>query len=268
MDLSIFSTAEAWISLVTLMFLEIVLGVDNIVFISITSNRLAPEKQHIGRKLGLLGAMIMRIAFLSVASFFVHMVTPLFSIDLGIWSHGFSVRDIILLAGGIYLIYKGVSELVSTVSLSDLKEEADTGKPGGKRIGLPQAIATIMVMDIVFSIDSVITAVGLAEHLIIMIIAVIVAVLIMMVFIDPIANFIDRNVEMKILALTFIATIGILLMLDSLGINSGIEVLDMHMEKLMVYFAMLFSVIMEIVQIRYKSNYERWRESQDPGIED
>jgi len=250
------------------MFLEIVLGVDNIVFISITSNRLAPEKQHIGRKLGLLGAMIMRIAFLSVASFFVHMVTPLFSIDLGIWSHGFSVRDIILLAGGIYLIYKGVSELASTVTLSDLKEEADTGKPAGKRIGLPQAIATIMIMDIVFSIDSVITAVGLAEHLIIMIIAVIVAVLIMMVFIDPIANFIDRNVEMKILALTFIATIGILLMLDSLGINSGIEVLDMHMEKLMVYFAMLFSVIMEIVQIRYKSNYERWRESQDPGIED
>ena len=250
------------------MFLEIVLGVDNIVFISITSNRLAPEKQHIGRKLGLLGAMIMRIAFLSVASFFVHMVTPLFSIDLGIWSHGFSVRDIILLAGGIYLIYKGVSELVSTVSLSDLKEEADTGKPGGKRIGLPQAIATIMVMDIVFSIDSVITAVGLAEHLIIMIIAVIVAVLIMMVFIDPIANFIDRNVEMKILALTFIATIGILLMLDSLGINSGIEVLDMHMEKLMVYFAMLFSVIMELIQLRHKANLERWRESQDPGIED
>ena len=250
------------------MFLEIVLGVDNIVFISITSNRLAPEKQHIGRKLGLLGAMIMRIAFLSVASFFVHMVTPLFSIDLGIWSHGFSVRDLILLAGGVYLIYKGISELISTVSLDDLKEEAKTGKPGGKRIGLPRAIGTIMVMDIVFSIDSVITAVGLAEHLIIMIIAVIAAVLIMMVFIDPIADFIDRNTEMKILALTFIATIGILLMLDSLGINSGIEVLDMHMEKLMVYFAMLFSVIMEIVQIRYKSNYERWRESQDPGIED
>ena len=250
------------------MFLEIVLGVDNIVFISITSNRLAPEKQHIGRKLGLLGAMIMRIAFLSVASFFVHMVTPLFTIDLGIWSHGFSVRDLILLAGGIYLIYKGISELISTVSLDDLKEEAETGKPGGKRIGLPRAIGTIMVMDIVFSIDSVITAVGLAEHLIIMIIAVIAAVLIMMVFIDPIANFIDRNVEMKILALTFIATIGILLMLDSLGINSGIEVLDMHMEKLMVYFAMLFSVIMELIQLRHKANLERWRESQDPGIED
>jgi len=242
------------------MFLEIVLGVDNIVFISITSNRLAPEKQHIGRKLGLLGAMIMRIAFLSVASFFVHMVTPLFTLDFGFWSHGFSVRDIILLAGGAYLIYKGISELHSTVELDDLKEEATSGKPGGKRIGLPQAIATIMVMDIVFSIDSVITAVGLADHLIIMILAVMTAVFIMMLFIDPISNFINRNAEMKILALTFIAMIGVLLVLDSLGINSGIEVLDMHMEKLMVYFAMLFGVIMELIQIRYKTNLKRWDE--------
>ena len=260
MDLSIFLTAEAWISLVTLVFLEIVLGVDNIVFISITSDRLPPEKQHIGRKLGLFGAMLMRIAFLSVASFFVHMVTPLFTIDFGFWSHGFSVRDIILLAGGAYLIYKGISELHSTVELDDLKEEATSGKPGGKRIGLPQAIATIMVMDIVFSIDSVITAVGLADHLIIMILAVMTAVFIMMLFIDPISNFINRNAAMKILALTFIAMIGVLLVLDSLGINSGIEVLDMHMEKLMVYFAMLFGVIMELIQIRYKANLKRWDE--------
>jgi len=260
LDLSIFLTAEAWISLVTLVFLEIVLGVDNIVFISITSDRLPPEKQHIGRKLGLFGAMLMRIAFLSVASFFVHMVTPLFTLDFGFWSHGFSVRDIILLAGGAYLIYKGISELHSTVELDDLKEEATSGKPGGKRIGLPQAIATIMVMDIVFSIDSVITAVGLADHLIIMILAVMTAVFIMMLFIDPISNFINRNAEMKILALTFIAMIGVLLVLDSLGINSGIEVLDMHMEKLMVYFAMLFGVIMELIQIRYKTNLKRWDE--------
>ena len=260
MDLSIFLTAEAWISLVTLVFLEIVLGVDNIVFISITSDRLPPEKQHIGRKLGLFGAMLMRIAFLSVASFFVHMVTPLFTLDFGFWSHGFSVRDIILLAGGAYLIYKGISELHSTVELDDLKEEATSGKPGGKRIGLPQAIATIMVMDIVFSIDSVITAVGLADHLIIMILAVMTAVFIMMLFIDPISNVINRNAEMKILALTFIAMIGVLLVLDSLGINSGIEVLDMHMEKLMVYFAMLFGVIMELIQIRYKTNLKRWDE--------
>ena len=248
-DLSIFTTAEAWISLVTLLFLEIILGVDNIVFISLTSNRLPPEKQHIGRKLGLAGAMLMRIAFLSVASALVHMVDPLFTLDLGFWAHGFSVRDIILLAGGVYLIYKGVSELVGTVTLKDLEEDPETGEAGGKRIGLAQAVGTIMVMDIVFSIDSVITAVGLAEHLIIMILAVVIAIVIMMVFIDPISEFIDRNTEMKILAVLFIAMIGVLLLFDSLGINSGIEVLDMHMEKLMVYFAMLFSVILDFMKI-------------------
>ena len=186
------------------------------------------------------------------------MTVPLFTIDLGFWSHGFSIRDLILLAGGIYLIYKGISELVSTVRLDDLKEEQKTGHPGGRRIGLVQAVITIMVMDIVFSIDSVITAVGLAEHLIIMILAVVIAVIIMMIFIDPISEFIDKNTEMKILAVLFIAMIGILLLFDSLGINSGIEVLDMHMEKLMVYFAMLFSVILEFIQIRWKSNAEKW----------
>ena len=258
-DLSIFTTAEAWISLATLLFLEIILGVDNIVFISITSNRLPPEKQHLGRKLGLAGAMLMRIAFLCLASFLVHITSPLFTIDLGFWSRGISVRDLILLVGGIYLVYKGAAELHNLLALKDLKEEAATGVKGGPRIGLPQAVGTIMVMDIVFSIDSVITAVGLAEHLIVMILAVVIAILIMMTFIDPISEFIDRNAEMKILALTFISLIGILLVLDSLGINSGIEVLDMHMEKLMVYFAMLFSVVMEFLQITYKTRLEKWR---------
>ncbi len=258
LDFSIFTTPEAWISLVTLLFLEIILGVDNIVFISLTSNRLEPEKQHIGRKLGLAGAMVMRIAFLCFASFLVHMSTPLITIDLGFWSHGISVRDIILLAGGGYLIYKGIAELRDMLALKELKEHhGSDGAP--KHLSLPQAVGTIMVMDIVFSIDSVITAVGLAQHLIIMIIAVIAAVLLMMVFIDPISEFIDRNAEMKILALTFIAMIGVLLVLDSLGIHSGIELLDMSLEKLMVYFAMLFSVVMELVQIRYRNNLESWQ---------
>ena len=259
-DFTIFTTAEAWISLVTLLFLEIILGVDNIVFISITSNRLPADKQHIGRKLGLAGAMVMRIAFLCCASYLVHMISPLFTVDLGFWSRGISVRDLILLVGGAYLIYKGIAELRDLLMLKEEKEEAESGVHGGKRITLPRAVGTIMVMDIVFSIDSVITAVGLAEHLIIMILAVIAAIAIMMAFIDPISEFIDRNVEMKILALTFIAMIGILLVLDSLGINSGIEVLDMHMEKVMVYFAMLFSAVMEFVQIRYKANLAKWEQ--------
>ncbi len=261
MDLSIFATPEAWISLITLMFLEVVLGVDNIVFISITSNRLAPEKQHIGRKLGLAGAMVSRCIFLCFASYLVHMSNPLFTVDLGFFVHAFSVRDLVLFLGGGYLIYKGIAELRDVLALTEEKAEAgeEDGGAGKRRIGLAQAIATIMVMDVVFSIDSVITAVGLAEHLIIMIMAVVFAVLIMMIFIDAISDFINKHTEMKILALVFIGVIGVLLFLDSLGINSGIEVLDMHMEKLMVYFAMVFAAVLEIIQMRWSANLARWK---------
>ena len=258
-DFSIFTTAEAWISLITLMFLEIVLGVDNIVFISITSSRLPKEKQHIGRKLGLLGAMISRCIFLCFASFLVNMQNALFTINIGGFNHGVSVRDIVLLLGGAYLIYKGIVEIRDTLLLKEEKAEHSNDGKKLHEIGLVQAIATIMVMDVVFSIDSVITAVGLADHLIIMILAVMAAVLIMMLFIDAISDFIERHTEMKILALVFITTIGVLLLLDSLGINSGIEVLDMHMEKLMVYFAMVFAVILELIQMRYNSNFAKWK---------
>ena len=258
MDFSIFATPEAWISLLTLMFLEVVLGVDNIVFISITTNRLAPEHQHIGRKLGLLGAMISRCIFLCFASYLVHMTKPLFSLDLGFFQHAFNVRDLVLLAGGAYLIYKGIDELRDVLALTEEKAAHSEEHKEMHRIGLGQAIVTIMVMDLVFSIDSVITAVGLAEHLIIMVMAVIFAV-IMMVFIDAIADFINRHTEMKILALVFITVIGMLLFFDSLGINSGIEVLDMHMEKLMVYCAMVFAVVLELIQMRYNSNLAKWK---------
>ena len=259
MDFSIFATPEAWISLLTLMFLEVVLGVDNIVFISITTNRLAPEHQHIGRKLGLLGAMISRCIFLCFASYLVHMTKPLFTLDLGFFQHAFNVRDLVLLAGGAYLIYKGIDELRDVLALTEEKAAHSEEHKELHRIGLGQAIATIMVMDLVFSIDSVITAVGLAEHLIIMVMAVIFAIVIMMVFIDAIADFINRHTEMKILALVFITVIGMLLFFDSLGINSGIEVLDMHMEKLMVYCAMVFAVVLELIQMRYNSNLAKWK---------
>ena len=259
-DLSIFTTPEAWISLITLLFLEIVLGVDNLVFIAITTDRLPAEKQHLGRKIGLLGALFMRILFLCFASFLVHMTTPLFTISF-IEIHGepmgFSVRDLVLLAGGIYLIYKGIDEIRSVLNLTEEKEQHEP-EVHRSAISLPQAVITIMIMDLVFSIDSVITAVGLAQHLIIMILAVIIAVVLMMVFIDAISNFINQHTEIKILALVFIVMIGILLTLDGLGINSGIEILDMHLEKLMVYFAMVFSIILELIQMKYKKNYQMW----------
>ncbi len=270
MDFSIFATPEAWISLLTLIFLEIVLGVDNLVFISITTNRLPVEKQHIGRKLGLAGALVMRILFLCFASFLVHMTTPLFTIDLGFFAHGFSVRDIVMLAGGAYLIYKGIEELRSVLKLTEIKAEHSEEHKSLHMITLPQAVGTIMVMDLVFSIDSVITAVGLANHLIIMILAVMIAVILMMIFIDPISDFINGHPEMKILALCFITVIGVLLVLDSAGINSGIEVLDMHMEKLMVYFSMVFAFVLELIQMRFNSNlaaYEQERKELNDAIE-
>ena len=259
MDLSVFATPEAWISLITLIFLEIVLGVDNLVFISITTNRLPEEKQHIGRKLGLAGALLMRIVFLCFASYLVHMTAPLFTIDLGPYSHGFSIRDLVLLVGGAYLIYKGVSELREMLKLTEVKAAHSEEHKALHLITLPQAVGTIMVMDLVFSIDSVITAVGMADHLIIMIIAVMLAVILMMVFIDPISDFINGHPEMKMLALTFIVAIGALLVIDSAGFHTGIELLHMPLEKLMVYFAMVFCIVLEVVQMRYNKNLAAWQ---------
>lgn len=263
MDLSLFLTPEAWISLVTLTFLEIVLGVDNIVFISITSDRLPADKQHIGRKLGLAGALVMRCLFLCFASWLVHMTTPLFTLDLGPFSHGFSVRDIVLLAGGAYLAYKGIDELRGMLALTEVKAATSEEHRARHLIGLPQAVGTIMVMDIVFSIDSVITAVGLSEHLVIMVLAVLIAVVMMMVFIDPISDFINKHAEMKVLALVFIVVIGALLVMESFGLDTHIELLGIPLEKLMVYFAMVFAVVLELVQMRYNSNLARYRAEQD-----
>lgn len=258
MDFSIFATPEAWVSLITLIFLEIVLGVDNLVFIALTTNRLPEEKQHIGRRLGLAGALVMRIVFLSLASFLVHMVDPVFTLDAGFYSHGFSVRDLVLLAGGAYLIYKGVAELRDVMSLTEIKAQHSEEHKELHQIMLPQAIVTIMVMDLVFSIDSVITAVGLAQHLIIMVVAVMLAVFIMMIFIDPISKFINKHSGVKILALSFIVVIGALLVIDSIGFHSGIELLGIAGEKLMVYFAMIFAFVLEMLQIKYHNNLAKW----------
>ena len=133
----------SWISLITLFFLEMVLGVDNIVFIAITTNRLPESKQHIGRKLGLAGALIMRVLFLSFASYLVHMTAPLFTIDLGSWAHGFSVRDLVMFCGGSYLIYKGISEVKSTLALTEERAKEDKKvHEQAHTMTLPQAVAT------------------------------------------------------------------------------------------------------------------------------
>lgn len=266
LDPSVFLTLDGWITLLTLIFLEIVLGIDNLVFIAITTNRLAPEKRHIGRRLGLLGAMCMRILLLCIITAIMQITTPLFTLD-SVRVHGeplaISVRDLILICGGVYLVYKGISELHAKISLVEEREQAGVSGVKSKRIGLGRAVFTIMVMDVIFSLDSVITAVGMSGQLLIMIIAVMTAVTIMMVFADVISDFINTHAEMKILALAFIAMIGVLLIYEGLHLECGIEILGMGVEKLMVYFAMIFSLILELIQMRYNNNLWRFKSQLD-----
>lgn len=248
MDLSIFASPESWATLATLLFLELALGVDNLVFISITCERLPKDKQHLGRRLGLAGALATRIVLLLFASALVHMTAPLFTLSLGPLSHGFSVRDVVLLIGGGYLVYKGISEIRQT-SVDASEHQAPSAFPH-KGIGLAQAVVTIAAMDVVFSIDSVITAVGLADQLAIIVIAVIVAILLMMLFVDQISRFVTENPGIKMLALVFMTAIGVLLVSESIGLGTGVEIGSIDLEKAVVYAGLVAAMIVELAKIR------------------
>lgn len=250
MDLSIFASPESWATLATLLFLELALGVDNLVFISITCERLPKDKQHLGRRLGLAGALATRIVLLLFASALVHMTAPLFTLSFGPLSHGFSVRDLVLLIGGGYLVYKGVSEIRQT-SVDASEHQAPSAFPH-KGIGLAQAVVTIAAMDVVFSIDSVITAVGLADQLAIIVIAVIVAILLMMLFVDQISRFVTENPGIKMLALVFMTAIGVLLVSESIGLGTGVEIGSIDLEKAVVYVGLAAAMIVELAKIRFR----------------
>ena len=227
------TSIAGWGEVVVLMFLEMALGIDNLVFISITSDRLPVDKQHIGRKLGLAAAMIMRCILLScvvaIMSIDVEIFTLPFGIDGG-QTH-FHVRNLVFLLGGIYLVYKGIAELRETFQdlaalepipdgdVANAHEAAHARPRQRKEIGLVHAVCVIMVMDIVFSLDSVITAAGLSGHIIVMIIAVIGAVTIMIIFADPISNFINKHYEIKTVALLFILLVGLELLLEAFSIE-------------------------------------------------
>jgi predicted tellurium resistance membrane protein TerC len=225
---------QSWIALVTLTILEIVLGIDNIIFISILSDKLPENQQEAGRKIGLAGAMITRILLLFSIAWLTRLTNPLFLV----FEYGISGRDIILLAGGLFLLAK------STYEIHD-KLEGETGRTSAK---VPPTflgvIIQIMLLDIVFSLDSVITAVGMADELAIMIAAVIIAVGIMMYASSPISDFVNERPTLKILALSFLLLIGFALMADGLGL---------HIPKAYIYFAMGFSVFVEILNLRIAS---------------
>ena len=224
---------QSWIALGTLTALEIVLGIDNIIFISILVGRLPAQKRNFARNLGLLLAMLTRLALLFSIVWVANLTQPwftLFGLDI-------SGRDIILIGGGLFLLAKATHEIHS--SLEGVEEE----KPKLKTVSLAPVLIQIALLDVVFSLDSVITAVGLARHISIMAIAIIVAVGIMLVAAKPIAEFVDAHPTIKILALSFLILVGVTLM---------VEGFDVHVPKGYIYFAMAFSVAVEMLNIRMR----------------
>ncbi len=225
---------QMWISLLTLTGLEIVLGIDNVIFISILAGKLPPEQQARARRLGLGLALVTRVLLLCSLAWMMKLNTPLFSL-LG---HGVSGRDLILLIGGLFLIAK------STHELHEKLEGEDGGTTTRLAPSFSAVIVQILLLDIVFSLDSVITAVGMASQLGVMIAAVIIAVIIMLAFSGAISAFVDRHPTLKVLALSFLLLIGVTLVADGLG---------HHVPKGYIYFSMAFSLGVEMLNLRMRS---------------
>ena len=225
---------EAWISLLTLTALEIVLGIDNIIFISILVGRLPANQRQSGRIIGLGLAMITRILLLVSLSWMMKLTEPLFTLV----GQEISGRDLILFLGGLFLIVKSSGEIKEAINHQDHHESERKNK-----VSYLGVLIQIAVLDIVFSLDSVITAVGMASHLPVMILAIIIAVGVMMFAAKPIGDFVDTHPTLKILALAFLVLVGISLIAESL---------DIHIPKGYIYFAMGFSVVVEMINIRMR----------------
>ena len=218
-----------WAALITLITMEVVLGIDNLIFISILTNKLPEKDRKRGRQIGISLALVLRLGLLSMVAFIVQLTTPVITL----FGQGLSWRDIILVAGGLFLVWKATKEIHHSV---DPEEKDESGLGQVATISFNAAIAQILVLDLVFSIDSIITAVGMTDHLPIMFIAVIVAVLAMMLAANPLANFIHKNPTIVMLALGFLLMIGMTLIADGLGF---------HVPKGYIYAAMAFSALVE-----------------------
>ncbi len=223
-----------WTSLLTLTALEIVLGVDNVVFISILANKLPPEQRERARLVGLGGAMIMRILLLFSISWLIGLTEPWFSL----FDRDFSGRDLIVLAGGLFLIFKATTEIHEKL------EGHEAGATAQAAVSFISVIVQIMLLDIVFSIDSVITAVGMADELAVMIAAVVIAVGVMMFAAKPLSTFVEQHPTVKVLALSFLLLIGMSLVAEGF---------HQHIPKGYIYAAMAFSVLVEIINLRVRA---------------
>ncbi|CAN7304963.1 TerC family protein [Rhizobium sp. LjRoot254] len=223
----------AWIALVTLVVMEVVLGIDNLIFISILTNKLPVEHRERARKIGIGLALVMRLGLLGTIAWIVKLTTPVFEL----FGHGFSWKDMILIAGGLFLVWKATKEIHHNVDPVDKNEDFIASSV---TTTFAAAIGQILLLDLVFSVDSIITAVGMTPHLPIMVVAVVVAVLVMLLAATPLANFIERNPSIVMLALAFLLMIGTTLIAEGMGF---------HVPKGYVYAAMAFSALVEVLNM-------------------
>jgi len=248
--MDIFLNAEAWLALLTLTFFEVVLGIDNIIFISIVSNRLPVEIRSKTRNMGLLLAMVVRILLLLTITWVMQFTRPLFSIpDTWILQEPMDIsgRDLILIFGGLFLIAKSTREINHEMEGEEDEEEQSSGKKNN----VAGVIVQIILLDIIFSFDSILTAVGLTQHVVIMIVAVVLSIGIMIIFSGRISNFINKHPSMEVLALGFLILIGFMLFLEGL---------HKEVPKGYIYFAIVFSMIIEMVNIRVRNRRKKAKE--------
>jgi predicted tellurium resistance membrane protein TerC len=229
---------QAWVALITLTALEVVLGIDNIVFISVLTGRLPEDQRQKGRMVGLALAMIMRIVLLLFLAWIVKLTAPLFTI----FGNEISGRDLILIIGGLFLLAKATHEIHHNLEGEEEHEEVKV------HASLRSVLFQIMLLDIVFSLDSVITAVGMADHVQVMVIAIVLAVGFMMVFAKPIGDFVEQHPTVKMLALSFLLLVGMALVADGL---------EFHIPKGYIYFAMGFSVFVEMLNLRLRKRMKK-----------
>lgn len=219
----------AWVALTTLIVMEVVLGIDNLIFISILTNKLPEQDRPRARRIGIAGALILRLALLATVAFIIQLTEPIFTV----FDQGFSWRDLILIAGGLFLVWKATREIHHNV---DPEPEMSRFGSAKAALGFAGAVGQILVLDLVFSIDSIITAVGMTPHLPIMVVAVVVAVAVMLLAADPLADFIHANPTVVMLALGFLLMIGTALIAEGFGVE---------VPKGYIYAAMAFSALVE-----------------------
>ncbi|MDP1727500.1 MAG: TerC family protein [Bacteroidota bacterium] len=248
--IELFSQPETWLSLVTLTIMEIVLGIDNVIFISVVTAKLQKKDQGKARKLGIFFALFIRVILLGFISYIVReLKSPIFYL----LDHGVSWRDIILLAGGLFLLYK------STLEIFDLLEDGQHNQSSKLRPTFWRIVFQVILIDIVFSFDSIITAVGLAQHLPVMVLAVVISMIIMLFFSGVIANFINHHPSIKLLALAFLLVIGVMLLIE----GWDHEIAEKYNLKGFVYFAMAFSVLVELLNMKMRKKQSKPVELKD-----